>query len=46
MQYIRDFISTYSTDLVESKTRSYAQGQKNFPEATEEELDSVLGWSR
>ena len=30
----------------ESKALIYGQIQKNFPEATREELDAVLGWSR
>ena len=38
--------SAYSMDPSESKVLIYEQIQKNFPEATQEELDAVLGWSR
>ena len=38
--------SAYSTDPMESKAMVYEQVRKNFPEATQEELDAVLGWTR
>ena len=42
-----DYIaSAYSMDPMESKALIYEQIQKNFPDASQEELDAVLGWSR
>ena len=38
--------SAYFVDPAESKRLIYQQVQKNFPEATREELDAVLGWNR
>ena len=38
--------SAYSMDPAESKALIYEQIQKNFPDASQEELDAVLGWSR
>ena len=38
--------SAYSVDPAESKALIYEQIRKNFPEATQEELDSVLGWTQ
>ena len=38
--------SAYSTDPAESKAMIYEQIQKNFPEAAEQELEAVLGWTR
>ena len=38
--------SAYSTDPAESKTQIYEQVRKNFPEATQGELDAVLGRNR
>ena len=36
--------SAYSVDPAESKALIYEQIRKNFPEATQEELDTALGW--
>ena len=38
--------SAYSADPMESKSLIYEQIQHNFPDASQEELDAVLGWSR
>ena len=38
--------SAYSVDPAESKALIYEQIRKNFPEATQEELDTALGWPR
>ena len=38
--------SAYSADPAESKTLVYEQVRRNFPEATQGELDAVLGWTR
>ena len=38
--------SAYSMEPAESKALIYERIQKNFPEAAQEELDAVLGWSR
>ena len=38
--------SAYSASPAESKTLVYEQVRKNFPEANQEELDAVLGWTR
>ena len=38
--------SAYSADPAESKTPIYEQIRKNFPEATQEELDGVLDWTQ
>ena len=38
--------SAYSAEPAESKMLIYEQVRKNFPEATQEELDAVLGWTR
>ena len=38
--------SAYSADPAESKTLIYEQVRRNFPEAMQEELDAVLGWTR
>lgn len=36
----------YSIDPAESKALIYEQIQHNFPDASQEELDAVLGWPR
>ena len=38
--------SAYSVDPAESKAMIYEQVRKNFPDAAQEELDAVLGWTR
>ena len=38
--------SAYSVDPAESKALIYEQVRKDFPEATQKELDAVLGWTR
>lgn len=38
--------SAYSVEPEESKALIYEQTQKNFPDASQEELDAVLGWPR
>ena len=38
--------SAYSVDPAESKALTYEQIRKNFPEATQEELDGVLDWTQ
>lgn len=38
--------SAYSAEPAESKMLIYEQVRKNFSEATQEELDAVLGWTR
>lgn len=38
--------SAYSTDPAESKALVYAQVRRSFPEASEAELDAVLGWGK
>ena len=38
--------SAYSVDPAESRALIYEQIRKNFPEATQEELDTALGWPR
>ena len=38
--------SAYSIDPAESKALVYAQVRRSFPEASEAELDAVLGWDK
>ena len=38
--------SAYSVEPEEAKALIYEQTQKNFPDASQEELDAVLGWPR
>ena len=38
--------SAYTVAPAESKALVYRQIQKNFPEATREELDTILDWTR
>lgn len=38
--------SACSVDPAESKALIYERIRRNFPEAEQEELDAVLGWTR